>query len=106
MHSLKNVHPAAHSYAQEVADGTLSRREFLTRSTALGVTAATAYGLLGLSQPAKAAAHAQMGGNLRIESNLVAIKDPRPCDWPQLSNFTRGYLEFLVEYQIDGSIAP
>jgi peptide/nickel transport system substrate-binding protein len=106
MHSLKNVHPAAYSYAQEVADGTLSRREFLTRSTALGVTAATAYGLLGLSQPAKAAAHAQTGGNLRIESNLVAMKDPRTFDWPQLSNFTRGYLEYLVEYQIDGSIAP
>lgn len=106
MHSLKNVHPAAYSYAQEVADGTLSRREFLTRSTALGVTAATAYALLGLSQPAKAAAHAQTGGNLRIESNLVAMKDPRTFDWPQLSNFTRGYLEYLVEYQIDGSIAP
>lgn len=106
MHSLKNVHPAAYSYAQEVADGTLSRREFLTRSTALGVTAATAYGLLGLSQPAKAAVHAQTGGNLRIESNLVAMKDPRTFDWPQLSNFTRGYLEYLVEYQIDGSIAP
>jgi len=106
MHSLKNVHPAAHSYAQEVADGTLSRRDFLTRSTALGVTAATAYGLLGMSKPAKAAAHAQAGGTLRIESNLVAMKDPRTFDWPQLSNFTRGYLEYLVEYQIDGSFAP
>jgi peptide/nickel transport system substrate-binding protein len=25
---------------------------------------------------------------------------------PQMSNFTRGYLEYLVEYQIDGSFSP
>lgn len=100
------IHPAAHIYAEEVADGSLSRREFMTRTTALGVSAATAYGLLGLSQPARAAAHAQSGGTLRIESTVKAMKDPRTFDWPQLSNYTRGYLEYLVEYQTDGSIAP
>ena len=106
MTQTDTIHPAAHAYANEVTVGTLSRREFLTRATALGVSAATAYGLIGLSKPARAAAHAQTGGTIRIESNLVAMKDPRTYDWPQLSNFTRGYLEYLVEYQIDGSFAP
>jgi peptide/nickel transport system substrate-binding protein len=102
----KNIHLAAKSYAGEVASGTLSRREFMTRATSLGVTTAAAYGLLGLTQPASAAGHAQTGGTLRIESTVKALKDPRTYDWPQMSNFTRGYLEYLVEYQIDGSFSP
>ena len=102
----KNIHLAAKSYAAEVASGTLSRREFMTRATSLGVTTAAAYGLLGLTQTASAAGHAQTGGTLRIESTVKALKDPRTYDWPQMSNFTRGYLEYLVEYQIDGSFSP
>jgi peptide/nickel transport system substrate-binding protein len=101
-----DIHPSAKDYAREVSAGTLSRREFLTRATSLGITATAAYGLLGLAQPAKAAAHAQAGGTLRIESTVKALKDPRTYDWPQMSNFTRGYLEYLVEYQADGSFAP
>lgn len=88
----KPIHPAARDYADEVAAGSLSRREFLTRATALGVSASAAYGLLGLIQPVRAAAHAQTGGTLRIESSIKALKDPRTFDWPQMSNFTRGYL--------------
>jgi peptide/nickel transport system substrate-binding protein len=102
----KTIHLAAQNYAAEVASGTLSRREFMTRATSLGVTTAVAYGLLGLTQPANAAGHAQTGGSLRIESTVKALKDPRTYDWPQMSNFTRGYFEYLVEYQIDGSFSP
>ena len=101
-----DLHPAARAYADEVSAGTLSRREFLTRATSLGVTATAAYGLLGLSRPVQAAGHAQAGGTLRIESSVKALKDPRTYDWPQMSNYTRGYLEYLVEYQIDGSFQP
>lgn len=100
------IHPAARTYSKEVTAGTLSRREFLTRATSLGVSAAAAYGLLGLSKPAQAASPAQAGGTLRIESLVKALKDPRTYDWPQMSNYTRGYLEYLVEYQIDGSFEP
>lgn len=77
-----SLHPAAQLYAEEVKAGTLSRREFLTRSTSLGLSAAAAYGLLGLAQPAQAAGHAQAGGTLRIESAVKALKDPRTYDWP------------------------
>lgn len=101
-----DIHSSARDYAKEVISGTLSRREFLTRATSLGVTATAAYGLLGLAQPASAAGHVQAGGTMRIESTVLALKDPRTYDWPQMSNYTRGYLEYLVEYQIDGSLAP
>lgn len=100
------IHAGAQRYAAEVAAGTLSRREFLTRATSLGLTTGVAYGLIGLSQPARAATQAQQGGTLRIESSVKALKDPRTYDWPQMSNYTRGWLEYLVEYQTDGSFAP
>jgi len=98
-----DIHPAAKAYAAEVAAGTLSRREFLTRATALGVTASAAYALIGTAQPVQAATDMQEGGTLRIESTVLALKDPRTYDWPQMSNYTRGWLEYLVEYNRDGS---
>lgn len=106
MSAHPTTHPAAERYAREVTDGTLSRREFLTRTTSLGVSATAAYALIGLTQPANAEGHIAQGGTLRIESTVKALKDPRTFDWPQMSNFTRGYFEYLTEYQTDGSIAP
>jgi len=33
-----------------------------------------------------------------------AQKDPRVWDWSELANFGRGWLEYLVEYNADGSL--
>ncbi|WP_227751448.1 ABC transporter substrate-binding protein [Tabrizicola oligotrophica] len=100
----ETLHPGAVMYAAEVRDGTLSRREFLVRSTALGVSAAAAYGLLGLEAPAAAQDAPAMGGTLRMAMETKAQKDPRTFDWSELANFSRGWLEYLVEYNNDGSI--
>ena len=97
------VHPAAVMYAEEVAAGKLSRREFLTRSSALGVSAVAAYGLLGLAAPEARAQDATPGGTLRMDQETKAMKDPRLADWSQISNFYRGWLEYLVEYEADGT---
>jgi peptide/nickel transport system substrate-binding protein len=99
------MHRAATMYADEYRDGKLSRREFLTRTTALGVSAAAAYALIG-AEPAAAqegAAKAQ-GGTLRMQMSLRALKDTRTADWSEIANVTRGSLEYLVEYNNDGSI--
>jgi len=98
------VHPAAEMYAAEVRAGQLSRREFLTRSTALGVSAVAAYGLLGMDAPAMAQDAPAEGGTLRMSMEIKALKDPRTADWSQIANVTRGWLEYLVEYNNDGSI--
>ena len=98
------IHPAAKMYAEEALEGKLSRREFITRATALGVTATAAYGLLGEAKPALAAMTPKQGGTLRIQQEVRALKDTRTFDWSQMANFTRGYLEYLVEYNNDGSI--
>ena len=99
------VHPAGYMYAEEVAAGKLSRREFLTRSSALGVSAVAAYGLLGLAAPeARAQETPVTGGTLRMNMETRALKDPRTWDWSELANFSRGWLEYLVEYERDGTI--
>src|SRR3989338_1927034 len=56
------LHHAAYMHADEVRAGKLSRREFLVRTTALGVSAAAAYGLLGLEAPAVAQDAPPRGG--------------------------------------------
>jgi peptide/nickel transport system substrate-binding protein len=94
-------------YAEEYKAGQLSRREFLVRSTALGVSAAAAYSMIGLS-PAMAGGHMvtpPMGGSLRIQMEVRALKDPRTYDWSQMANVSRGILEYLVESRADGSFA-
>ena len=97
------VHKAALMYAKEFKSGLLDRREFLTRTTALGVSAAAAYTLGGLQAPAQAGSHMQQGGTLRIQQQVRALKDARTWDWTQISNFARGWLEYLVEYNRDGT---
>jgi peptide/nickel transport system substrate-binding protein len=97
-------HSAVKMYAEECKTGDLSRREFLTRATALGATTAAAYALIGVDAPAHAAAHAKAGGTLRIQQEVRALKDPRTYDWAQIANFTRGWLEYLVRINADGSI--
>jgi peptide/nickel transport system substrate-binding protein len=100
------LHPAVDVYVKDANAGKLSRREFLTRTTALGVTSAAAYGLLGLEQPAAAAGHAKQGGTLRMQMEVRALKDPRAFDWTQMAFVTAGWLEYLVEYNSDGSFEP
>ncbi|MFW2544483.1 ABC transporter substrate-binding protein [Primorskyibacter sp. 2E107] len=98
------IHPAARMYAEELRAGLLDRREFLVRTTALGVSVPAAYAFGGLGSPAEAATPMQQGGTLRIQQEVRALKDPRTFDWTQISNFTRGWLEYMVEYNRDGSL--
>ena len=81
----------------------VNRREFLSMASAFGATAATAYAMIGLPTPAKAAGHAQMGGTVRVQQSLPGLKDPRTFDFTEMSNFTRGWLEYLVQYNNDAT---
>ena len=100
------MHPAAEMYASEEKAGKLDRREFISRATALGASTVAAYGLLGLDAPAAAGGHAKMGGTIRMQMDVKAMKDPRTHDWTQISIFSAGWLEYLVEYNSDGSFKP
>ncbi|MEP3036459.1 MAG: ABC transporter substrate-binding protein, partial [Pseudoruegeria sp.] len=100
------LHPAAKMYAEEFKAGKLSRREFLARSSALGVSATAAYAAIGLIAPSKAKAMAAQGGTVRIQMEVRGMKEPRLYDWSQIGNITRGWLEYLVHYEADGSFTP
>ena len=82
------------------------RREFIALASVFGATAAGAYGMLGMAPPAKAAAHAKAGGTLRMQMEVRALKDPRTYDWTQIATYTAGWLEYLVEYNSDGTFEP
>ena len=100
------IHPAAEMYATELKSGQLDRREFLSRTTALGLSASAAYALGGLATPALAGGHMQVGGTIRFQMEVRALKDPRTYDWTQIATYTAGWLEYLVEYNNDGSFNP
>ncbi|WP_371223955.1 ABC transporter substrate-binding protein [Roseovarius sp. 2305UL8-3] len=98
-----SLSPAAQTYAKDYQANRLSRREFLSRMTALGVSAASAGALIGLPSPVKAQTEIRQGGTLRIQQSVRPMRDPRSYDWSELGNQTRGFLEYLVEYEGDGS---
>ena len=84
----KPVHEKAKMYAAEYAAGDLSRREFLTRATALGVSTAAAYSLIGIGD-AKANTWVnppKKGGTLRCQMEVRPLKDPRTWDWSEIAN--------------------
>ena len=106
MSKKTKLHPMIPQFLRDAKAGKISRREFLAYSSALGATAATAYGLLGLPTPAHAEGEAKQGGTARMQMEVRALKDPRTYDWTQIAAFTAGWLEYLVEYNSDGSFNP
>lgn len=100
------MHPAVEMFAEEHKRGDLSRREFMARATALGATAAGAYALIDMTAPTVAQAAPAQGGTIRMQMEVRALKDPRTFDWTQIATFCAGWLEYLVEYNSDGSFKP
>ena len=89
--------------AAAVGNDSVSRREFLALASAFGATTATAYAMLGMSAtPAMADGH-KTGGTVRIQQEVRGLKDPRTYDWSQIANFSRGWQEYLVHYENDGT---
>lgn len=86
----------------------VNRREFLALASSFGATTATAYAMMGMAAPARAESHAEkkMGGTVRMQMEVRALKDPRTYDWSQIANFSRGWLEYLAIWENDGSFTP
>lgn len=93
--------------AAKVGSDPISRREFLATASAFGATTATAYAMIGMAAPTPAqAATPKMGGEVRIQMSVRALKDPRTYDWSEIANYSRGWLEYLVRYENDGTFTP
>ncbi len=85
----------------------MDRREFLTIASSMGLGAAAAYGLLGLSLPRPAQAETpQKGGVLKVAMPVKELKDPRTFDWGEMGNLGRQFLEPFVKYTADYTFEP
>ena len=92
--------------AGSIGSDPVNRREFLALASSFGATAATAYAMLGMPAPAAAATEPKQGGTVRVQMAVRALKDPRTFDWSEIGNFARGWLEYLVHYENDGTFTP
>ncbi|MEM9582011.1 MAG: ABC transporter substrate-binding protein [Pseudomonadota bacterium] len=99
------MHAAARVYKEDYDSGKISRRAFLTRATMLGLSAGAAYAMIGAT-PAQADDDAKQGGTIRMQMEVQPLKDPRRYDWTQMAYLTSGWLEYLVEYNSDGTFIP
>jgi len=99
-------HPFLSIFARNAKEGKIERREFLALASAFGATTAAAYGMIGLAAPTTAHAAAKQGGTIRMQMEVRALKDPRTYDWTQIATYTAGWLEYLVEYNSDGTFEP
>ncbi len=106
MTKTNKQHPFLSIFARNAKEGKIERREFLALASAFGATTATAYGMIGLAAPTTARAAAKQGGTLRMQMEVRALKDPRTYDWTQIATYTAGWLEYLVEYNSDGTFEP
>jgi peptide/nickel transport system substrate-binding protein len=100
-------HIIASAMALRATSDPVTRREFLATASSFGASATVAYGLLGLTAPAaRAETQAQLGGTVRMQAVIRAMKDPSTFDFNALGNFARGWLEPLVYYKSDGTYEP
>jgi len=82
----------------------MQRREFLAMASTFGASSALAYGLLGMPTPAVAdTVKKQQGGTVRVQQLVYALKEPRTWAFAENANVSRGWLEYLVQYNNDAT---
>ena len=93
--------------AEMTRAGRMDRREFLAMASSMGLSAAAAYALIGLSAPMRAQAEEpKKGGVIKIAMPVKDLKDPRTFDWGEMGNLGRQFLECFVEYTPDFTFEP
>ena len=100
-------HAGLKKLKEQFNDGKMSRREFIRYSTLLGVSATTAYGMMGMMAPTKArAADMPMGGTIRISMRCLEVSSPHTYSWLTDSNQGRGTHEYLSKTGQDNVTRP
>jgi len=113
----KRDHPLVHEAFGLLKAGRMDRREFVRLAALLGTSAATAYAIAGLSEPAYAASFpalpfpdddpkAKPGGIFKIAQQVQKMEDPATYSWTQMSNQTRHTLEYVTMTGPDNVTRP
>ncbi|MCC2665762.1 MAG: twin-arginine translocation signal protein, partial [Geminicoccaceae bacterium] len=97
---MARIHPYIPKLIEQLEERRVDRREFLRTSTLLGLSATTAYGIVGRvfgeSAIPKARAQGKPGGTLRVAMEVQKMDDPATYSWVQMSNQTRHIAEYLA----------
>ncbi len=97
----RRLHPYIPKLVEQLEARRIDRREFLRTSTLLGLSATTAYGIVGrvFGESAIPQARAQgtpkMGGVLKVGMEVQKMEEPATYSWVQMSNQTRHVAEYL-----------
>lgn len=100
------LHPLARPAAEALGAGRLNRREYLATMAGLGVTAAGALALGGITPTPARAQEVKRGGVLRVAMNVKPFRDPRSFDGVEMSNISRQCCEYLVRWNRDFTFEP
>jgi peptide/nickel transport system substrate-binding protein len=102
-----NDHKGLKKLKAQFNDGKMSRREFIRYSTLLGVSATTAYGMMGMVAPRPVAAAAMpKGGIMRLSMRVLEVTSPHTYSWLSDSNQGRGTHEYLSKTGQDNVTRP
>jgi peptide/nickel transport system substrate-binding protein len=97
MKKKETLHPAINDLKEDLDKGKLTRREFLRTATLLGMSAAAASQMIGLTWPRKLfAAQPKRGGTLRVSSPIQKAVHPAQFSWASPSNQMRQVGEYLT----------
>ena len=107
----KKEHRFIPKLKEQLAEGNISRRDFLRYSSLLGLSAAAAYkfagDITGVSLlPEARAAEMPMGGTLRVSMRCPAIDKPHIYQWVYDSNISRQVCEYLTLTDHDNVTHP
>ena len=91
------IHPAIPEIKDDLDKGKITRRDFLRYATLLGMSAAAASQMIGLTWPKKVfAAQPKRGGRLRIAAPVQKVTHPAQFSWLTPSNQMRQVSEYLT----------
>jgi len=97
MREKEVLHPAINDLKVDLDKGKLTRRDFLRYATLLGMSAAAATQMAGLTWPAKAfAAAPKRGGVLKVAGQVHKITHPAQFSWVAPTQVGRQVAEYLT----------
>ena len=78
---MTKQNPLLTSLTRQLADGRLSRRDFLRFATLAGLAAPAAYAMIGEAPIARAASDMPRGGTLRLQYRVRDLTNPHAYSW-------------------------
>lgn len=102
----RNEHPGLEILRRDLGEARIDRREFIRFATLLGVSAASAYAMVGLPAPAKAQGTFKKGGTVRIGTRCFEINSPHKWVNPLRSNVGRQVFDYLTRIGFDNVTRP